>query len=248
MQNGQLYTSSNQVPTVESEQSGQDPETDYSSVCVTNVAMRTLTCNADVGAVNRALSTLVYAPDTDYHGPDLLEMHVSDNANSGKCPKHADADKYAAKDRCALSTNTTTHIHVCAVNDPPMLTVPSPDLLVLEEGKGDLEFAIYIQDADATMFPNMTVEIEFESTHDSRGNDCREFVRVCVCVCVCVYACFLLVCMRICVHICVCISVCFQTKYVYMHTKDIFLHKHHAPSLCNRQPSVAIYNRHPSAI
>jgi hypothetical protein len=114
-----------------------------------------------------------------------MHIHISDNSNSGKCPYYADAGLYAAKEPCALTTNTTTYIHVCAINDPPILTVPSPDKLVLEEGQGDLEFALYIQDADASVYPDMQVEIQFESRQQSRGVCVH--VNVCVCVCVCVH-------------------------------------------------------------
>jgi hypothetical protein len=170
VQHGQLYASANQVfSNSNSGSTATSSQQDFGPVCMTSQEQRSLSCHADIESINRAFAALVYAPDTDYHGEDVLQIHISDNSNSGKCPKDFDAALYAAKGTCALTSNSTAYIHICAINDPPILTVPSPDKLVLEEGKGDLQFALYIQDADASVYPDMLVEIQFESKHESRG-------------------------------------------------------------------------------
>jgi ELWxxDGT repeat protein/VCBS repeat-containing protein len=75
----------------------------------TGTRNNTMTFRGSLAAVNAALNDLSYQSNANFSGTDTLNVTVSDNAGSG-----------------SLSDTETIAINVLAVNDAPVITLPTP--------------------------------------------------------------------------------------------------------------------------
>ena len=71
-----------------------------------------MTIQGTLAAINTALTGMVFNPDNDFNGTSTVNVSVDDLGNSGSGGSLTDADSF--------------NITVSAVNDDPIITVPSP--------------------------------------------------------------------------------------------------------------------------
>jgi len=117
----------------------------------------TVQFTAPLAAINATLSAVTgvqYMPDPNYNGTDRIVVHVNDRGNTD-----AAAGTPAAN---PLTVQGTVTVTIVAVNDPPVLTVPSTSVTVNEDANLPLQVQVFDVDAaEGTGLLEMTLQVFF---------------------------------------------------------------------------------------
>ncbi|MBW4471648.1 MAG: tandem-95 repeat protein, partial [Stenomitos rutilans HA7619-LM2] len=100
----------------------------------TGLKDRNITMSGTLALINAALQSLTYQADKDFNGSDVITVNVNDNGNTGN--------------GVALSATKSLSIAVTPVNDAPILTVPTAQ--VVNENTTLHVTGVSISDVDAS--------------------------------------------------------------------------------------------------
>ncbi|WP_298596401.1 DUF4347 domain-containing protein, partial [uncultured Zoogloea sp.] len=92
----------------------------------------TMTLSGTLAAVNAAVTSLGYVPDTNFSGTDSLQLAIDDGGNSGT--------------GTALDASTSLTLTVTGANDAPVLTAGSPSLGVISDEDSTSSAGYAVQD------------------------------------------------------------------------------------------------------